>query len=60
MAAHPRCDSGHFLPATAQPGPCRCTRRRTRAHDHADLWGQGLTLRQKYTMTTVELAGSYL
>jgi hypothetical protein len=57
-----RCTRGHFLPAAAQPhSPCACTLTpRSRPHDHADLWGQGLTKRQVHTIRTVQLTGSYL
>lgn len=51
----PRCPRGHFLPAT---GDCRCDR--PRARWDADLWGQGLTARQRHTITTVPLTGRYL
>jgi len=57
MTPRPRCASGHFIPATAQPGPCRCTRR-TRPHDHADLWGQGLPANAR--LTAVPVIGRYL
>ncbi|WP_460067342.1 hypothetical protein [Streptomyces sp. YKOK-I1] len=61
--ARPRCASGHFIPATAQPGgPCHCApspRRRARVRDHRDLWGQGRRINHR-RMTTVQLAGSYL
>ncbi|MER8219724.1 hypothetical protein ABTZ58_03820 [Streptomyces sp. NPDC094143] len=59
----PRCPRGHFLPAT---GTCRCTltprtrHRRTRARRDADLWGQGLTALQRYTIRDIPLTGSYL
>ena len=58
----PRCPRGHFLPAT---GTCRCaltprTRRRRRDRRDADLWGQGLTALQRYTIRDVPLTGSYL
>ncbi|WP_309049262.1 hypothetical protein [Streptomyces sp.] len=52
----PRCPRGHFLPAT---GDCRCTRPRATCST-ADLYGQGLTLRQLHSIRTVTLTGSYL
>lgn len=55
MTARPRCARGHFLPAA---GTCRCERPRIRWD--VDLWGQGLPLRRKHTMTTIQLTGSYL
>ena len=51
----PRCPRGHFLPAT---GTCRCDRPRTRRHP--DLWGQGLTVLQRHSITDIPLTGSYL
>lgn len=57
MNRRPRCASGHFLPATAEPGPCRCVRR-TRPDDHADLWGQGLA--DGTRLTTILVTGRYL
>lgn len=56
MSARPRCARGHFLPIT---GDCRCTRPRPAWND-ADLWGQGLTARQRYSIRTVTITGSYL
>ncbi|MFF8485198.1 hypothetical protein [Streptomyces antibioticus] len=62
MSVLPRCERGHFLPATAQPGGrCHCSRstRRTLVRDHADLWGQGRPIQYR-RMTTIHLTGSYL
>ncbi|WP_330348151.1 hypothetical protein [Streptomyces sp. NBC_00582] len=62
MTSRPRCASGHFIPATRQPGePCHCALRprRTRVRDHHDLWGQGRRIQHR-TLATVPLAGSYL
>jgi hypothetical protein len=70
-----RCARGHFLPADFSPpatdpydwdDTCRCRisprtrRRRTRARRDADLWGQGLTALQRYTIRDIPLTGSYL
>ena len=55
MTTRPRCARGHFLPAT---GDCRCEQPRPRWQ--TDLWGQGLTALQRYTIRTVTLAGRYL
>lgn len=61
-----RCTRGHFSPATAPTDACRCTltrrpkRRRARRPLDADLWGQGLTARQRHSIRTVPIVGSYL
>jgi hypothetical protein len=53
----PRCPRGHFLPRT---GTCRCTHTRQQLRRDADLWGQGLTARQRHTIRDIPLTGSYL
>ncbi|MEU5091695.1 hypothetical protein [Streptomyces sp. NPDC021356] len=55
MTARPRCARGHFLPAT---GDCRCEQPRPRWQ--SDLWGQGLTARQRHSIRTVPITGRYL
>ncbi|MFJ8109960.1 hypothetical protein [Streptomyces sp. NPDC096132] len=64
MTPRPRCASGHWLPAAAEPGsPCCCVfaprRLRSRPRDHRDLWGQGRHIAHR-RMTTIRLAGRYL
>jgi hypothetical protein len=56
---------GHFIPATAPTDACLCVltprpKRRRRALLDTDLWGQGLTARQRHSITTVPITGSYL
>jgi hypothetical protein len=55
VTARPRCARGHFLAAS---GTCRCELPRPRWT--ADLWGQGLTALQRYTIRTIPLTGRYL
>lgn len=55
MTARPRCARGHFLAAS---GFCRCELPRPRWT--ADLWGQGLTARQRHSITTIPVTGRYL
>lgn len=55
MTTRRRCPRGHFLAAT---GACRCQLPRPRGD--ADLWGQGLTARQRHSITDVPVIGRYL
>jgi hypothetical protein len=60
-----RCVRGHFIAATAPTDACHCIvrprrRRPARQPLEADLWGQGLTAVQRYTIRTVTTVGSYL
>jgi len=54
--ARRRCPRGHFV--AADSNVCRCQLPRPRRG--ADLWGQGLTARQRHTITDVPLTGRYL
>jgi hypothetical protein len=65
MSARLRCSRGHFISATSTDRACHCVltprpRRRRRSFSDVDLWGQGLTVRQKYRITLVPITGSYL
>ncbi|MET8826055.1 hypothetical protein ABZX40_13365 [Streptomyces sp. NPDC004610] len=51
----PRCPRGHFLPAD---DTCRCQQDRPRWE--TDLWGQGLTPRQRHSIRTIPLTGTHL
>lgn len=53
--SRPRCPRGHFLAAS---GFCRCELPRPRWG--TDLWGQGLTARQRHSITTIPVTGRYL
>jgi hypothetical protein len=55
VSGRPRCARGHFLPTS---GICRCDL--PRDSWAADLWGQGLTTRQRHSIRTVSLTGRYL
>jgi hypothetical protein len=59
-----RCARGHFISAAAATDACNCvlTRRprRRRSYCATDLWGQGLTARQRHSITTIPLTGRYL
>lgn len=59
-----RCTRGHFIPATAPTTACHCTLTRRPKHRRrlldADLWGQGLTARQRHSIRTVPITGRYL
>jgi hypothetical protein len=60
MNGLPRCDRGHFLPTTAQPGQtCHHTRYHSHREAGSDLWGQGRHVYGR-SMTTIQLTGSYL
>jgi hypothetical protein len=56
MPARRRCPRGHFVAANSSI--CRCQLPRPRGA--ADLWGQGLTARQRHSITDVPVIGSYL
>jgi len=56
VTARRRCPRGHFVAANSSV--CRCQLPRPRGG--ADLWGQGLTDRQRHSITDVPLTGSYL